>query len=328
MFTPVVLAHWFRHWHYTHCPIRGATTDEHNRMVSQWEYFWRLGLGAFPLADKILNSRKVFHIWPGSAEFMRPGGRNFTRHQTPKITHDERLAQVHKVIRQAPAESLMLFRCSTRLCTFDTLYAWEQTGIAPAGIYKQVQGWWQKKYSWACQNTHRHGTAEESYWQSRPAGTLKVAGLIRLGGKLDALRKHRVRSQQAGYDIKWLRPGYFITVLQSIRVAFPDAQIMFFSDGPADREELQQIRKVGFLVHVCDNEYPDLFRVYHTLATADVVVCGNSGFSAVPAYLGDSIVIQPHVSVLPLPGAIIADHTTGRFDKDKLVEQVAQRTKT
>jgi hypothetical protein len=272
---------------------------------------------------RLTSEREIVQVWKEKNKlrlqpFLRPKDIFFME----KDSQHKRIEKVQEAVDGLGDGGLLVFRRSARICLPGCdLVRLEKAGLAPTGISDKVNEWWRSRYQWARARRHEDEPRQGSYFEH---GEFAIAALMRLGGKQDVLRWHRKRHERGELDEKWLTSSYFLGVLSPLREEFPEAKIILFTDGPAAHPELIPLRQAGFHVHVCDNRFPDLFYVFHSLVTADVLVCGSSGFSVLAGIIGDNAYIQPVRHNIAVEGAVRADNKTGEFDMAALKERLCK----
>jgi hypothetical protein len=124
------------------------------------------------------------------------------------------------------------------------------------------------------------------YWRARAcnpmlapyrAGAIRVAAIVRRG-ELRGMRSSRRRWRRVAAQ-RWVESAWYIRVLEKLSPLIgQSADIRVFSD--ADRaEELPEFSGMRNVTLHLKGESPDQpFQALHAMATADVLICGLTGF--------------------------------------------------
>lgn len=132
---------------------------------------------------------------------------------------------------------------------------------------------------------------------------------------------------------------FFLNQMNKIASLIKDIDYEFhiYSEGPEN--ELNQFKNLKKTkLHICDNEYPELFSVFHHMLIADILIASKSDFSYILGMMSKKFVIYPISKIIPFKENELHTLTDnkGNFNTKNLEkylekikkEKVSQKTNT
>ena len=158
----------------------------------------------------------------------------------------------------------------------------------------------------------------ENYWYARSLSPImsnfdndkvNIAVHIRRG---DVTEKGR-------YKVRWVADCVYQNVMDQIRKVFLDTIFHIYSDGAW--RDLSKFQNDDVILH----SQEDVFSTFHHMIIADVLVTGQSMFSALAGHLCDGVKLarawSPHFSNFPIGQKFVEVDNDGNFSLEQLEKE-------